>query len=267
MPKYKKYKTQRRYKVKRKKSILKSRFFWYPLLGIIFFSAVFYFLFFSYFFQVEGVEVKGNIKVDGKEIRNIISEYCNKKIFFLNTRSIFLVSPNEIDNVLKERFPRIYQINLKRDFPNAVFAEVEERTALADFCFEEKCFHVGREGIAFEEKDKETGIKVVVPNDFSLRDKVIDPEKLEGIVAVKNDLDGVEITEFILEGKLTVKTSEGWEIYFDLDKDVSEQIFNLELVLKEKILPELRENLEYIDLRFENRVFVSPPLVDVVDEN
>jgi len=56
----------------------------------------------------------------------------------------------------------------------------------------------------------------------------------------------------ISEERLNAKTSEGWEIYFNLEGDINWQLTKLGAVLEKEIPPEKRENLEYIDLRFGN---------------
>jgi len=56
---------------------------------------------------------------------------------------------------------------------------------------------------------------------------------------------------------LDVKTSEGWEIYFNLKKDINWQLTELDFLLKERIPPDKKGNVEYIDLRFE-RIYIFP---------
>ena len=58
----------------------------------------------------------------------------------------------------------------------------------------------------------------------------------------------------VSEERLNVKTSEGWEIYFNTADDLDWQVQELALVLEKQITPEKRRNLEYIDLRF-SRVY------------
>ncbi len=56
------------------------------------------------------------------------------------------------------------------------------------------------------------------------------------------------------DGEIRFKTQENWEIVFDLKKDISKQLQNFELVYKEKF-EDKREGLQYIDLRFDERVY------------
>ncbi|MGC9048834.1 MAG: cell division protein FtsQ/DivIB, partial [Patescibacteria group bacterium] len=51
-------------------------------------------------------------------------------------------------------------------------------------------------------------------------------------------------------------SNEGWQAYFAPTEDINQQITNLEFILKNQLSdPEKRKDLEYIDLRFGNRVY------------
>jgi len=226
--KYRKYK--KRYKVKRKRSIFKSKFFWFSLLIISLLSGIFYFFFLSPIFQIERIEVMGNSRVSTEEIRAVILANYPGKILFFDSKSIFLVNLKKVNEKLKERFPKIAKISLKRDFPNGLTSQIEERIPVADWCYENNCFHIDNKGIVFEKSEKRTNIKIKTSNsleDLSLLDKVIEEDKLQSILSIKKELKDIEIEEFLFKEKLTAKVLEGWEIYFDLDKEVEEQIFNL----------------------------------------
>jgi len=75
-------------------------------------------------------------------------------------------------------------------------------------------------------------------------------EKLntEGMATDIIDLETPEDT------KITVKTKEGFLIYLTTEDTIENQIENLKIVLKEKI-GENRVNLQYIDLRFGDKVY------------
>ncbi len=81
------------------------------------------------------------------------------------------------------------------------------------------------------------------------------------LVNLENDLLnqlGLKVFDFIIETDvlkdLRVNTNEGWHVLFDRSRDLKNQLEALKLVLEEKIKEE-RKNLEYIDLRIENRVY------------
>ncbi len=259
---------KKRHRFKRKKSIVRSRFFWFSILIVLFLGGLFYLFFLSPVFQVKNIRISGNVKLPADKIERTIEENIPTRMLFWKTRSIFLVNLGRIDRLITERFPRIKEATLRRDLPGTFVSQIKERVPAVDWCFEEKCFYLDRKGIAFAEREEETGIKIKTGslNGFSLGDSVIEEEKLQFLLIIEKEID-LDVTEYLFEGdKLTVLIEE-WKIYFNLKEKIEDQLLNLKLVLEEKIPPENRKNLEYIDLRFGNRVFVSPPLIDIVDEN
>ncbi len=75
------------------------------------------------------------------------------------------------------------------------------------------------------------------------------------ILKIKNVLEkemGINTEKFTLKNpeRLNVKTTEGWEIYFDLSGDIDLALTKLHLLLEKEISPEARKDLQYIDLRF-----------------
>lgn len=285
-----KYKQSKSYTAKKKKPILlifKKRYFWLAVLILVILGTLLYFIFLSPFFQVNKIEVYGSNKISIEKIKNIINEQKNEKIALIIPRNIFLIDFEKIEKIILEKFSRIAKLNLKRKLPDSLIVDIKERKPVLTWCKINKnekeaekeaekevkkdedlkeikiysCFNLDKEGIVFEKTVNP--LKPVIKSDkeIILAKRIIEKKYLEDILKIKQEIKNnlkTEIEEFnILEGqqKLVVKTIGGWEIYFNPLKNISDQLFNLNLVLKEKIPPEQRENLEYIDLRFGNRVF------------
>ena len=62
------------YRIKRKKSIFKNRFFWLGILLLIIIGSLFYFLFLYPFFDVKEIIISGNKEVKKEEIENLVKE-------------------------------------------------------------------------------------------------------------------------------------------------------------------------------------------------
>ncbi|MBZ9571991.1 FtsQ-type POTRA domain-containing protein [Patescibacteria group bacterium] len=253
-------KFRRPYKIKRKKSILKNRFFWLTLLILIISGVIFYFFIFSSFFQVERVIVSGNEKVSKENIKAVVESNLEEKILFFPTKSIFLVNLNKIKKDVLNSFLQIAEIEISRGFPDSLNIIVVERLAIATFCQEENCFLLDNKGIIFEKAQLETNLLKIkdrqnIPLSV-LGEKVIEKDYLEKILRIQKNISEelkIEVEELIaLSERLNVKTIESWEIYFDLKGDIAWQLTKLSLVLKEKIPSENRKDLEYIELRFGN---------------
>lgn len=237
------------HRFKRRKSMLRNRFFWLGILVLIMAGAIFYFFFLSDFFQVKKIVVTGEEKVSKEDIKSTISR---KNIFLLDTKIIR-------EDILN-KFPQIAEAEVKRSFPDALNIVVVERLAIANWCQLEQCFLLDNKGIIFEETISEMELIKIVDKQnvgpFNLGERVIDKEQLSQILEMEPKLRGLEVLvkEFIIssENKLTAAISEGWEIYFNLQEDIEWQLTKLGAVLEEKIPLQERVNLEHIELRFGN---------------
>jgi len=251
------------HRIEKKKSIFQNRFFWLVLLILISTGFLFYFVIFSSTFQIKEIKITGNQKVAKENIQKIIEEKIKKSFLFLNSKSIFLINSGEINKSLLEKFPEVSEIDLKRKFPDILIVEIKERVPIGIWCQEQDCFYIDKEGIVFEKSPSED--KLIIRPGFEetgifIGKEVLEKNYLEAILEilekVKENLK-IDIKEFVIfkEGRLNAKTSGDWEIYFDIQGDISQQISNLILVLEEKISPEKRRDLKYIDLRFGNRIY------------
>ncbi|KPJ54864.1 hypothetical protein AMJ49_07350 [Parcubacteria bacterium DG_74_2] len=259
------------YKIKRKKSILKNRFFWIGVLIIVISICLFYLICFLDFFQIEKIEIFGEQKVKTENIKNLIEKEISKKILFFPTKSIFLADLDNIQISILEEFPQITKVNLEREFPRVLKVEVIERKPVAVFVntsqnFEDQnqdiFFFIDRAGIIYERVSEEItkdmfGIKNSgLGRESKLGEQIVEREKLAKILEIerklKNDLKiQINSVEIVSEQRLNIKISEGWEIYFNLQKSLDWQLTELGLILEKKIPLEKREQLEYIDLRFD----------------
>jgi len=129
-----------------------------------------------------------------------------------------------------------------------------------------ECYYIDEEGIIFERAPQTSGVLVLVIKDESsaraeLGKNVIAKESIANFVNLREYLSAqlnLRALDFVIKsdapGDLKVHTNEGWYILFDASRDLKDQLQNLKLVLEEKIKEE-RKNLEYVDLRIENRIY------------
>lgn len=247
----------------KKKPILRGRFLALGFLALLIASAIFYFLFLFETFWIEKIIVSGEKKVMKEEIELLVERRLKNKVLFFETKSIFALNTRQIKRDILDFFPQIAEVKVSRGFFDAVSVEVTEREALALWCQEERCFLIDLEGVIFEEVSPEMELFKIgswqIIDSLALGLTVVTKEKLGQIFEVKSGLAEtvkLSITESFLasEERLNVKTSEGWEIYFNLKGDLQWQVKELDLLLEKQISPEKREELEYVELRF-NRVY------------
>jgi len=263
------------YRVRRKKSVFKNRFFWLGILVVMIIGTIVYFVTFASFFQIKEIRISGNEKVQKESLENFIWGNVSKRMLIFKTKSILLVNLQEVEKNLLERFPKVSKIYLKRNLPDIIAVNIQERKPLFLLCKNsDVCFYLDEEGVIFDyikngipngvdetNKAEESLIKIRDERhqEVKLGEKVIEDDLLKNIKEIILKLkDGTEIftKEIILsEKKIALKTVQNWEIYFNPEGDILNQVQNLTLVFKEEIPLENRENLEYVDLRFGNRVY------------
>jgi len=278
------------YRIKKKKSIFRNRFFWLSILILIFLGGIFYLAFLSPFFQIKEIKISGNQKIQSADLENIIKNNIDRKIIFYNSRSIILLNKNKIRSEIIKGFPQIKEESLKREFPDTIILEIKERKEIGCYCQdtilasystptptptpipiptptitpqpspEEKtsCFLIDEEGVIFERASESCPLDLVIKDqkkeEIYLSQNIIEEKTLKIVQEVHQKLKDnlkIPISEFdIEENKLIAKTSDNWDIYFNLERDIKWQLTQLELILESKIPPEKRGTLEYIDLRF-----------------
>jgi cell division septal protein FtsQ len=78
-------------------------------------------------------------------------------------------------------------------------------------------------------------------------------DKLEKFLDIR--LKKTIIAPRIISGDAIFETEEGWKAYFNKNVEINKGIEMLQIVLEEKIGKEKIKNLDYIDLRIDNKVF------------
>lgn len=261
--KYSSQKIKKLYKVKKRRRILRSRLFWFFVLILVASLSFTYLFCFSSVFQVKEIEISGNQKVPAENIKRLVEINFPKKFLLFKSKSLFLANLGEIESNLLNEFAGVGKVDFDKDFPGKLLVSVEERKPIAVFRRDERYFFIDDQGIAFEEvleRDSWLTIDCLDRDwDLKLGERVVEERELSPVLEIRSKLQelGIRIrsAEVVSYYRVDIETLEGWKIYFNLEDDVFKQVFNLELILKEKISPEERGNLEYIDLRFGNQVY------------
>jgi len=219
--------------------------------------------------KIKVIEITGNKEIRAEEIRNI-----------LNYKNIFLASKERIKSDLIKKFPLIAELEIKINlFKRKIEINLKEREEFGIVCQAEKikqenveidqtknCFYIDKKGVLFEEALQTSGSLIILIKDYSGRDyrigeKIFEENIINFIVEVKEFLaseTNVKVIDFDIlsfpPDNLKVITGENWYILFNLQKEARNQLLALKAVLEEKI-KDNRNELQYIDLRIENRVY------------
>ena len=241
-------------------------FFW--ILFLV--GGLAYIIFFSPIFEIKEIKISGNRVISSEEIKNSLD----------NQNNLFLAAGNKLTELLTNDFPGILSVEIGKDiFKKTIELNIIERKEAGIYCKEDlaspalprdrpnrgECYYIDKEGVIFEEAPQTSGTLILAIKDFSKREieigkNVIEKEFMAELIDLKNYLPaqlGFKVLDFTIESDvlkdLKVNTNEGWYILFNGSRNLKSQLEALRLALEEKIKE--RKNLEYIDVRIENRVY------------
>jgi len=237
-------------KIKKKKSIIKSKIFWLILICLVLIIGICYLLFLSSVFKIKDIKITGNLKYGNvDEIETKAWQMIPKNILFLHKGSI-------IDNLLKQ-YIVLDEVRVIKEFPDRIEISLEERRPVADFC-NDKCWYVDKNGIAFKELENKDEAYIALISEKPEENKfpnVISKELLNSILASKDEvkkLIGLNILECKFSDlKIELKTEQRWLAILDPKGNIENQVSNLNLVFKNKIGEENASKIGYIDVRLD----------------
>ncbi|MCH7828584.1 FtsQ-type POTRA domain-containing protein [Patescibacteria group bacterium] len=264
-----------RFKRKKKRvSFLKLRSFWYATGVLFFLTFLFYAVVFSSWLEIKEVQVEGAQEVKKEHILAALGEKLWWNWFGIPTNSILLFDGTGAGELLSYKFPLLRAVFVKRSFPQTIVVSVEERVQVGTWCVslkageESLCFALDKEGIAFKEVEAGEGYTLFSSKEASqvaLGKESLNLQLLSTLLDFREAfLSAGEPMHVILAafeigraGQVEGVTQEGWKIRLDTEESMEWQQTKLQLVLEQKIPPEKRGELKYIDLRFGDQAYIK----------
>lgn len=236
------------------------------LLLLIILVASFVAVFYISKFRIKNINIDGVNILSEDELRSITSNILSQKIAkVFPGDNIFLIDKNAIKDTIFSKFLRIKNINISRGFPDIINIIIEERDTWATLCAinNDGCFLISSDGFLFDDAlDFEGGLLLKIRDEraqtIGLGDFIMESEELTRLTTFKNSLEEYMNNVVV---KITLKDADVYELHFDgwytiIDKENEPElaIANFILALNSEI-KDGYENLEYVDLRFGNKVF------------
>lgn len=210
---------------------------------------------------VEGAEVLNadQIKLEAEAV------LAGKYFGLIPKNTIFAIPKNEIKRKILADFSRIKKVSIKRDWPLSLAISIVERQGKALWCVgETSCAFLDEDGMIFEPSPVFSGRVFAKFLDergqkAGLGQEMISPNEFRKLLAFKNFLEdefGFKTDKMILKdfGEYEFFISGGWRILMNETSSQSELFDNFRIAfeneLKEKI-----SSLDYLDLRFGNKIF------------
>ncbi|MCX6764952.1 MAG: hypothetical protein NT148_00195, partial [Candidatus Nealsonbacteria bacterium] len=159
---------------------------------------------------------------------------------------------------ISSKFPEVEKISIKINLPDTVSAEIIEKTPAGCWCKDSDCYYFDKYGIVYQKNSKCDSLLIIVSDkDPEVSKQIISEDNLKDILKIFNESIGqAEIEDIkISDDKVILESKQGWIAYFKPYDDTSGQIVNLKAILEQKVGPSKLSQLNYIDLRFGNKVF------------
>ena len=229
------------------------------------------------YFNINQVTVTGNEEVSTAEVKNIAESVLNqKKWLVLNGRNIFLVDLNNITKEINNKYI-LASLRVEKDYPQALNITIKEKESklvlqvINSKTSQYRYYLLDSEGEVLQEisaQDVSQSNTSALPRlqkegeeKIKITTQVISRATIEFINYLNEYIpkqDKVIIAYTTLADEtgqiLNLVTQEGWKIVVDRQNDWAKQLHVLNVMLREKI-KDNRQNLKYIDIRYENRAF------------
>ncbi|MBI5469919.1 FtsQ-type POTRA domain-containing protein [Candidatus Kaiserbacteria bacterium] len=223
-------------------------------------------------YNVQRVDVVGTQAVASGVMRAYVETLLQKDSYpLLSPRNIFLFSPRTIEQDIMRYFPRIKSAKVSRAslLSTGIQVDIQERQPFALWCeSESNCFLLDDAGFVFAQatSSSQTSSHYVflgdMPEDASSTSPIAHSyasAHFQGLLALLRYLgqagfspQGAHIVD---DRDFTVPLAEGFYIRASFGEDASAVAKNLKLVLTSDALQGKESELEYVDLRFGNRVY------------
>jgi len=266
------YKRRKNFNVTRKSHRGVSRFLFWSTT-VIFLGVVVYILFFSSFLSITTFKVADSNYVVEDDILDMIVPATDGKILgIVNKNNLFLTSKNKIRKDILEKFRQIRDVEVRKKFPSELDVRIEERVPTMLFRGSAEWFILDENAVAYDTANPEAeeikkydlpSLSDMDGKEITIGDSVLNAEYMRYVLDLKKKMKSdteVEIendlqTPSLISKDIRVKAKEGWGIYFNENINVDKEIETLNVVLESKIEKSQRPDLEYIDLRIDNKVY------------
>jgi hypothetical protein len=237
--------------------------------------------------NIREVDTQGLQVLDKEEVNQSVINYLSgNNALFYSRGNIFIYSKNNITKLIKDKFPRVYSVNSIERVKNKLIINLEERQAVVTWCgkdlpnyenrFEEKdCYFVDQEGFIFGQAPFFTpGVYLTIyggikPDTDIIGQTVLIKNSIIDYIDLVNDLDeyNLPISSLFIgdDGQdamlLNIPSKSGSfaKILFNEAINLKEILVKVDSTINEETFAKQykanSEHLEYIDTRFDNRVF------------
>lgn len=227
--------------------------------------------------QIEEIEVGGVDEKTGGEIREFVIDALAGKVGgVVPRRMFFAVGSTRLAERIGHEFPKLKEVQVRKRFPDSLTIQASERELFAILCNDKerdissvsalvKCAYLDADGIAYSAAPIFAGRLILkIRTDFeeiAIGREVFVPaliEKFRFITLALASKMGIAVEWFELSERVPsefrVATADGLSLFFRVEDEYENAFRVLGRVLENEI-GDRRARVDYIDLRFGNKVF------------
>ncbi|GBE16804.1 cell division protein FtsQ [bacterium BMS3Abin15] len=245
----------------------------YFFLLFAFAGVVIYILIFSLFLRVNYLNLEGVEELEYEKVYNKLESLLDGKYLWIFPKDNFLlVLSGKIKKELAGEFKKIRQVEVEKNFPDTINVKIEERESLILWCSKGPCYIIDEQGYAyawadFESREiKENNLVRLVDmsaKPIDIGEKILDEDYVKFVTEIREKLKrelNIKISdEYSTTTKLSevikINTNDGWDIHLSSQIPLDQSIRTLKTFLEQKITDEIKKELEYVDLRVENKIY------------
>lgn len=219
-------------------------------------------------FSVQTIQISGARDVSSTLVEAYVEgKLSSSSSSFISPRNIFFYPRGALQAAVASAFPRIKSVAISRQslLATAITVSIDERRPYAQWCSSGgECFSMDESGYVFA--PTATSTVFATPYTFAGDDSTSSPigrtfargEFPEMLAFIKNlahagfTSSGATITS---DTDYRVTLSDGYYLKASFGEDPDQLVKNLQLILKADALRGKATELDYVDLRFGNRVY------------
>lgn len=225
------------------------------------------------YFQIHEIMIAGNgTDHDIHDIREQSERLLTRRYWLVVPRRfISTFNTEQFSSELLSALPRLEYIAVKKQFPDAITIMFIPRTFLGVLCNDTlypdspSCGYIDRTGFLYESAPEASGSLILkIHTDFAhvkVGTTALDETTIQQMIFFNEEVPrrtGLRISAYGLKSQvpdeLRFAVTDGFEVIINKNDDPSAAVRLLSTVLTEEI-KNRREKLDYIDLRFGNKVF------------
>ncbi len=230
--------------------------------------------------QIQQISITGLSAVREEDVqKEIMSALSGSYLAGLIPYRFLLVAPAQIiGDTLKQKFPLIAEVTVVKEFPNKLVLAVKERVMFGILCNDAVsedavpdehrdigCSYLDTAGIAYDKAPQTQGFLIMKistnASEVVIGSRAIDSLMMGRIKDINSKLPSVINSPIVgyqllrnVPREVRAMSKSGFSLMINRDDDLDHALYVLKTVL-EKEIGSRRNNLDYVDLRFGNKVF------------